>query len=213
MMYKAKRKRSATKVYRQADRLDKLMFDLPDDETAYKIVSLCDLTAAGFIRYVSDRAVICNLDVSTFRIGPSALRQLRQLAENGRLVHARFVVGTIMEQDKRKSSAIQYWEDLCKMCDEYGWTKASRNNHTKLTLFDTNCGKFVLEGSCNLNEAPNWEQFSFCRDAELYDFYHGVLSEMIGAPHEELIEDSGQRTEPEPEPEPDDGWGNLPALF
>lgn len=208
MMYKSKRKRSSTKVYRQADRLDELMFDLPDDETAYKIVSLCDLTAAGFIRYVSDRAVIRSLDVSTFRIGPSALRQLRQLAENGRLLHARFVVGTIMEQDKRKTSSIKYWDDLCKMCEEYGWETVSRNNHTKLTLFDTSCGKFVLEGSCNLNEAPNWEQFSFCRDAGLYDFYHTVLDEMVGAaPAEDLTQGTA------PEPKRTEKWGELPALF
>lgn len=67
------------------------------------------------------------------------------------------------------------------ICGRYGWQCVSRDNHTKLALFDTDAGKFVLEGSCNLNEAPNYEQFSLCRDAGLYDFYAAALREMISA--------------------------------
>lgn len=173
-----RRRRTVSKTYVQSDRLERLMGGLPDEETVVKIVSLANLSAAGFVRFVADRAVIRRLDVSTYRIGPGALQMLRRLAEMGRLQEARFVVGQIMARDKRKSSAVRYWEDLTEYCGRYGWTAVSRDNHTKLALFDTDCGKFVLEGSCNLNEAPNWEQFSFCQDAGLYDFYRSAMDEM-----------------------------------
>lgn len=173
-----RRRRTVSKTYVQSDRLERLMGGLPDEETVVKIVSLANLSAAGFVRFVADRAVIRRLDISTYRIGPGALQMLRRLAEMGRLQEARFVVGQIMAQDKRKSSAVRYWEDLTDYCGRYGWTAVSRDNHTKLALFDTDCGKYVLEGSCNLNEAPNWEQFSFCRDAELYNFYRAAMDEM-----------------------------------
>ena len=54
------------------------------------------------------------------------------------------------------------------------------SNHSKLLLFDTDDGKFVLETSSNLNENPSMEQFSFERNAELYDFYEGAFGELFG---------------------------------
>lgn len=88
-------------------------------------------------------------------------------------------MGQIMRRDQRKQSAVQYWEDLRELCARYGWECATRDNHTKLMLMETDAGKYILEGSCNLNEAPNWEQFSFARDAELYDFYLTCFDEML----------------------------------
>ncbi len=57
------------------------------------------------------------------------------------------------------------------ICDEHGWHIHTLNNHSKVHLYDTDAGKFVLETSSNLNENPKIEQFSFEKDAELYEFY------------------------------------------
>ncbi|WP_312637150.1 hypothetical protein [Oscillibacter sp.] len=206
---RTKRRKVSSAVYVQGAKLDSIIGPLPGDESVYKLVSFSNLTAAGFLRYVADRAVIRRLDVSTFRIGPSALRQLRQLADSGRLLEARFVVGQIMRRDKRKASAVAYWDNLTALCRQYGWQAASRDNHTKLALFDTDCGKFVLEGSCNLNEAPNWEQFSFCRDHALYDFYRSVLDEMLS---DRYAGEKQVQVTAEEQPE-SGGWIKMPSLF
>lgn len=58
-----------------------------------------------------------------------------------------------------------------KVCEENEWHIHTLNNHSKVHLYDTALGKFVLETSSNLNENPKIEQFSFEKDAELYDFY------------------------------------------
>lgn len=178
-VFETKRRRTTCALYVQSDKLDDLIGQLPDEGEIVKVVSMANLSAAGFIRYVADNCTIRELIVSTYRIGPNTLRQLRRLRDLGHLDKATFVVGKLMSRDKRKASAIRYWDDLTDMCQRYGWRCVSRDNHTKLALFDTDKGKFVLEGSCNLNEAPNYEQFSLCRDAELYDFYAGALREMM----------------------------------
>ena len=53
-----RRRRTVSKTYVQSDRLERLMGGLPDEETVVKIVSLANLSAAGFVRFVADRAVI-----------------------------------------------------------------------------------------------------------------------------------------------------------
>lgn len=52
-------------------------------------------------------------------------------------------------------------------------------NHSKILLFETDVGKFVLETSSNLNENPKSEQFSLEKNNELYDFYKKPLDEML----------------------------------
>lgn len=174
-----RKRRTTCALYLQSSRLLDLIGPLPDDGDVVKVLSFANLSAAGFIRYIADQTLIYKLSVSTYRIGPNTLRQLRRLRDLGHLQNADFVVGKLMSRDKRKASAIQYWDELMSMCERFGWRCASCDNHTKLALFDTSAGKYVLEGSCNLNEAPNYEQFSLCRDSQLYDFYEAALEEMI----------------------------------
>lgn len=54
-----------------------------------------------------------------------------------------------------------------------------KNNHSKILLFDTENGKYVLETSSNLNECPNIEQFSFQKSDELYRLYLKVFEEVL----------------------------------
>lgn len=176
---RTRKRRTTSALYVQSMRLEELIGGLPTEEEVIKIVSMANLSAAGFIRFIADKTRIDNMMVSTFRVGPNTLRQLKRLRELGHLTDATFVVGKLMERDHRKTSAIQYWDDLTGMCQKFGWRCVSLDNHTKIALFDTADGKFVLEGSCNLNEAPNFEQFSLCRDAELYGFYAHALEAMM----------------------------------
>lgn len=52
------------------------------------------------------------------------------------------------------------------------------NNHSKVMLFDTDAGKFVIESSSNLNENPKVEQFRLEKSAELFDFYNSFFREI-----------------------------------
>ncbi|MEG1683748.1 MAG: hypothetical protein RR295_07950 [Oscillospiraceae bacterium] len=155
---------------------------LPEADECIRLVSFGRLSSLGFLRYVAEHTVIHHLDCSTFRVGPRAIKELKRLRGMEQLTSARFVVATLMRQDGGKSAAYGYYEALLKLCAGYGWQVLPMANHSKLMLFDTDCGKFVLETSSNLNDAPNWEQFCFQRDAGLYDFYHGVFDGIFSPP-------------------------------
>lgn len=51
------------------------------------------------------------------------------------------------------------------------WEYGDSLNHSKVLIFDTDDGQYVLETSSNLNENPRVEQFSFEKDKLLYDYY------------------------------------------
>ncbi len=176
---KIAKKRKRTTIFAQSNVLNRLVGRLPGEEDEYKIVSYSDLTPLGFLSFVAGQTVIRNLDIVTFRVGPTALKTLNVLAGRGRICQARIVVGKIMERDDRKTSAVKYWEDLCSVCARYHWTCVSRNNHAKLLLMDTDAGKYVLEGSGNFNDAPNFEQYSFTKDDKLYQFYSDCIDSMV----------------------------------
>lgn len=173
--------RRVLSVCRQADELDRLLGGLPAEGTDYKLVSFGSLAAIGVVRYVAERAVIHRLSVSTFRVGPGALKTLCGLYAQGQLEKARFVIGNIQARDQRKTSAVEQFEALVRACRSNGWELAVRANHTKLALFDTSEGRYVLEGSSSFNEAPNWGQFCLTQDGELYQFYDQALDQIFAS--------------------------------
>lgn len=76
-----------------------------------------------------------------------------------------------MANDSKKVKRYWYYDDLEAIGLKNGWTVEAAKNHSKILLFDTDLGQFVLETSSNLNENPKAEQFSFEKDSALYDFY------------------------------------------
>lgn len=71
-----------------------------------------------------------------------------------------------------------YWDNIAKTFEENEWGICAINNHSKILLFDTDLGKYVLETSSNLNENPKIEQFSFEKNEELYNFYLALFKEI-----------------------------------
>lgn len=99
---------------------------------------------------------------------------LHKLHKDGRLDYAEFVFFNLMESDSEKYN---YFQIMKNICDLNNWKYKSDKNHSKVLLFDTDAGKFVIETSSNLNENPKIEQFSFEQDEELYKFY---MKEIFG---------------------------------
>lgn len=178
ILVRTKRRKQLT-VCEEAEALEEILGGLPSESCDHRIASFCRLSPAGFIRFVADRTRIRRLSVATFRLGPRALRMLSDLHGQGRIDQARFVLGRLAASRHKGNNEQEYWRRLVHMCEAFGWEACSIANHTKVTLFDTDDGYYVLEGSGNLNEAPNWEQFSFEQDAELYGFYSGVMDRMF----------------------------------
>lgn len=147
---------------------------LPDDNV-YKFISDGGFSSCAFIKFVADRAVIHNLHASSFRIGKKELQIIDMLFKSGRIKQCFFAVGTLMANDSDKAKKYAYYSNFRDVCNSNGWEYATVNNHSKLILFDTDQGKFVLETSSNLNENPKIEQFSFEKSASLFEFYRSAF--------------------------------------
>lgn len=151
------------------------MSDLPEDDYVYKMISDGGFSSSTIINFVAKRATINNLYVTTLRVGKKELKMLDLLHRQGKLGKCSFVVGSIMRQDSKTGLKYKYYENFEQICKNNGWQYRSERNHSKIILFDTDKGKYVLETSSNLNENPKIEQFSFEKNEELFGFYYGKL--------------------------------------
>jgi hypothetical protein len=163
---------------REAALIDNVIGGLPDDNTVLKMVSLGGFSSIGLIRYIADRTIIHSLTASTLRVGAKHLQALDVMHSQGRLEHVRFVIGSVQMVSKAEL-AYSYYDKLIETSKRNNWEVHVKSNHSKLLLFNTESGKFVVETSSNLNENPTMEQFSFCKCAELHDFYSEMFDELL----------------------------------
>lgn len=176
---RAHKKRYKFHIIAELLKIEALTTDLPDDETVYKFLSVGGFSSIGFVKFIADRTKIKHLTVSTLRVGKKHLAVLDELHRQKKLDTVTFIVGSIMKNDSALGKSYGYYDDLKAVCKNNDWTIICYNNHSKVLLFDTDDGKFVLETSSNLNENPNMEQFSFEKNEELYDFYLSAFEAII----------------------------------
>lgn len=151
----------------------KLIGTLPDKETVYKLISFSGgFASVSFIKAVADAEIIEELTASTLRIGEKQFEYLAKLRKDGRLLSARFFIGSLMAEDEKKEAKYNYYGKFNEFCDQNGWRRITVNNHSKIILMRTKENYYVLETSSNLNENPKIEQYSFENSKELYDFYY-----------------------------------------
>lgn len=162
-------------IARERAEVSKLCNGLPDDSICYKIISIGKFSSLGFIEYIASQTIIKQMTVSTLRVGKKHLKALDILYKKGKLLKVNFIVGNIMKQDSKLGKSYRYYDDMTNVCERNNWNVVVRNNHSKILLFDTDNGKFVIETSSNLNENPKMEQFSFYKDDEAYKFYKQFL--------------------------------------
>lgn len=139
---------------------------LPNENECFKFISEGGFSSICFILFIAERAVIKNLHISTFRVGKKEIQAMHALKNKGRLINSEFILCSFAKDEQGGAYGI-----LDKICQQNNWGIHPVNNHSKVHLYDTCKGKFVIETSSNLNENPKMEQFSFEKDAALYDFY------------------------------------------
>ncbi len=172
------KKRLQFHIVRETQELTKIMPDLPENEV-YKMISCGGFSGIAFVKYIAEKTRINRLIASSLRIGKRHLMVLDNLYKQGKLDRADFVVGSIMKNDSDTGKSYGYYDSLVSVCEANNWRVFLFNNHSKILLFDTDLGKFVLETSSNLNENPNMEHFSFEKNTELYAAYENVFESLF----------------------------------
>lgn len=157
----------------------KLICELPDKSTVFKLISFSGgFASASFIKAVADRETILELTASTLRIGEKQFEYLAKLRKDGKLLSARFFIGSLMAEDEKKEAKYNYYGKFNEFCNQNGWKRITVNNHSKIILMRTKENYYVLETSSNLNENPKIEQYSFENSKELYDFYYDFFDKL-----------------------------------
>ena len=176
---KTEQKRFVFNIVRESQQIETLVQGLPENEV-YKMISCGGFSSIGFIKFIADRTKVKEMTVSTLRVGRKHLIVLNNLHKQGKIEKINFIVGSIMKNDSDTGKKYGYFNSLENVCAANGWNIVVMNNHSKILLFDTENGKFVIETSSNLNENPNMEQFSFEKNPDLYDAYINAFRYVLG---------------------------------
>lgn len=140
---------------------------LPFCNECFKFISNGDFSSASFISLVANHTVIHDLYVSTFRVGRKEMLLLHKLASENRLENVHLVMfSQMLDGDNDETTRI-----IKRICAKYHWEPVVKKNHSKVLLFDTDDGKYVIETSSNLNENPKLEFYSFEQDPDVFEFY------------------------------------------
>ena len=173
----AKKKRLSFHVMRELYTLQDLIKVLPKNNV-FKLLSNGNFSSIAFIKFIAEHTHIKTLTVSTLRVGKKHLAVLDEIHKQGKLDKINFIVGSIMKDGSTKDKEYKYFDILTDTCNRNNWNVAVFDNHSKVLIFDTNAGYFVIETSSNLNENPNMEQFSFEQSKELYFMYYEAFEEL-----------------------------------
>lgn len=164
------KKRQSFNIMRENAIIEDLTPKLPEDESFVYITS-GGFSSIAFIVWIAGQTRIKSLFASTLRVGVRQAQMLDGLRNDGRLDKVNLLVGGAMKDNCEHNRGYGYLEQITDIFNANGWTVNMYNNHSKVMLFDTDAGKFVIESSSNLNENPKVEQFRLEKSAELFDFY------------------------------------------
>lgn len=154
----------------------KEMESLPSESECFKFISDGGFSSICFINAIAKKSRIDNLYISTFAVGKKEMLALKSLSDSGNLGRVFFLL-----QKQLLDNKTGYAELFESIIQQKGWCYSDSPNHSKVLLFDTAAGKYVIETSSNLNKNPRFEQFSVEKDEELYRFYLQNLFEKMKA--------------------------------
>lgn len=177
-MIKTRAKRKKFSILRSVMDLKEICNELPADDDCYKLISMGEFSSISLICLVAEKCIIHHLYCSTFRVGKKEIIMLNALHKKGRIGNVNFVLYAPLLGDKNgKDNTTRVIETIC---EKNKWSMEILKNHSKLFLFDTDRGKYVVETSSNLNENPKIEQFSFEKCEESFEFYKKNIFDLGG---------------------------------
>lgn len=175
------KKKRCFKISRETKQLGALIGNPPNENECFKMLSVGGgFSSLGVIKFIADREVIEELNVSTFRIGKNHFKVLNKLHSTGRIKKANFITSSSQKHIDGESD-YNYYHIIEKICDKNGWHLKTFDNHSKLILMKTAKNFYVVETSSNLNENPKMEHFSWENDESLYYWYEELFIELLKA--------------------------------
>ncbi len=142
----------------------------------WHVISHGDIDSLSYVRHIL--AGVSHLDyllMSTWCIAKNDLTEISDWLNAGRIEQFDLYAGEIFP-----GSYGDEYEQVLKMCENYGCRLVVAKNHSKITLCSVGDYKIVIESSANVNTNPRIEQSALHHNTELYafylDFFNGVKS-------------------------------------
>ena len=139
---------------------------IPDDGEVFFLQTEKAFNAFTFIPWIAKKFFIEEIYASTYSISRRVVEALQELQQDGKVGEVTLLISDSMI--KRNPQTIDNLEAVAKSNAnfkiKYYW------NHSKVTLIKTKEHFFVLEGSGNFSENAQLEQYTFCNDADVYQF-------------------------------------------
>ena len=139
---------------------------IPDNGEVFFLQTEKAFNAFTFIPWIAKKFFIEEIYASTYSISRRVVEALQELQQDGKVGEVTLLISDSMI--KRNPQTIDNLEAVAKSNAnfkiKYYW------NHSKVTLIKTKEHFFVLEGSGNFSENAQLEQYTFCNDADVYQF-------------------------------------------
>lgn len=164
-------RRQTFNVVREKILISSLAERLPEEGESQVYITHGGFSSIAFVIWIAEQTKINYLFASTLRIGIKQAQILDRLKKSGQLDDVTLLFGGAMKENCEHGREYRYLTRTHEIFADNNWKMYMSNNHSKVMLFDTADGKYVIETSSNLNENPRIEQFRVEKSAELFDFY------------------------------------------
>ena len=152
---------------------------LPHEGEQYRIVTYKQFNAYALIKLLLENRIIEDLHISFYRINKPTADALIELIESGKIKRASMIICSYFNQTKKPE---KWAEELCDYCKEHpaNCNFAYLNIHAKVVAAKTSNGEmFVFEGSGNMTDNANVEQYVYEQNEKVYNFHCEWMDELI----------------------------------
>lgn len=134
---------------------------------SWHVMSHGDIDSLSYVRHVLNGVTyLDHVLMSTWCIAKNDLTEISEWLDAGRIEQFDLYAGEIFP-----GSYPDEYEQMRKMCDNYGCRLVIARNHSKVTLCAVDDYRIVIESSANVNTNPRIEQSALHHNADLHAFY------------------------------------------
>jgi len=171
--------RSNTITATTQDRINQAFFTIekicgiPKKDQQHRIVTIKAIVTFDFILAVLGAYKIKNLYIAIYRIGKKTLTELIKLHQTGDIKNLFFLINTGLPK------LVPGVYEILKTHETENFRIKIKHTHTKIILMETDQNNFfVVEGSGNMSQNGQYEQYIFENNKSVYDFHKNWMEKL-----------------------------------
>lgn len=160
--------------FQKLSSLKKELTRLPSPGEFFFLQSDKSFNGFTFVAYVAEKESIRHMYASTYNLSVKVIDGFMELLRSGRLESLTLLVNDQLL--KRNPTTVDYLRSLTESMGnvkvKFAWS------HAKIILLDVPSGKYIIEGSGNLADNAQYEQYLFAQDEGVYRFRESLFTDI-----------------------------------